>query len=76
VQTDLIVGADGLNSKVRPHNHPNVSSEYTGGRFTTGLLKKKTCVLSNTRYRVFSLGLWGSLRLGLQMRVDVVRFFA
>lgn len=41
MQTDLIVGADGLNSKVRPHNHPNVSSEYTGGMSTTGLLKKK-----------------------------------
>ncbi|KAE9379620.1 FAD/NAD(P)-binding domain-containing protein [Stipitochalara longipes BDJ] len=41
VQADLIVGADGVNSKIRPHIHPGVASEYTGGMFITGSLDRK-----------------------------------
>jgi 2-polyprenyl-6-methoxyphenol hydroxylase-like FAD-dependent oxidoreductase len=41
VHADLIVGADGVNSKIRPHIHPDVTSEYTGGMFITGSLNKK-----------------------------------
>jgi 2-polyprenyl-6-methoxyphenol hydroxylase-like FAD-dependent oxidoreductase len=40
-QADLIVGADGVNSKVRTHIHPDVASEYTGGMFITGSLDRE-----------------------------------
>jgi 2-polyprenyl-6-methoxyphenol hydroxylase-like FAD-dependent oxidoreductase len=41
VHADLIVGADGVNSRIRPHIHPDVMSEYTGGVFITGSLNRK-----------------------------------
>jgi 2-polyprenyl-6-methoxyphenol hydroxylase-like FAD-dependent oxidoreductase len=41
VKADLIVGADGVNSKIRPHIHPDVTSEYTGGMFITGSIHRK-----------------------------------
>jgi 2-polyprenyl-6-methoxyphenol hydroxylase-like FAD-dependent oxidoreductase len=41
VQADLIVGSDGVNSKIRPHIHPDITSEYTGGMFVTGSLDRK-----------------------------------
>jgi 2-polyprenyl-6-methoxyphenol hydroxylase-like FAD-dependent oxidoreductase len=41
VKADLIVGADSVNSKIRPHIHPDVTSEYTGGMFIAGSLDRK-----------------------------------
>lgn len=41
VQADLVVGADGVNSKVRSHIHPGVISEYTGGMFITGSMNRR-----------------------------------
>jgi len=41
VQADLVVGADGVNSKVRTHFHPDVRPEYTDGMFITGSLDRK-----------------------------------
>jgi 2-polyprenyl-6-methoxyphenol hydroxylase-like FAD-dependent oxidoreductase len=40
VEADLVVGADGVNSSIRTHIHPDVKPEYTGGMFITGSFKK------------------------------------
>jgi 2-polyprenyl-6-methoxyphenol hydroxylase-like FAD-dependent oxidoreductase len=40
VHGDVIVGADGVNSKIRPHILPDVMSEYTGGMFITASLNR------------------------------------
>jgi 2-polyprenyl-6-methoxyphenol hydroxylase-like FAD-dependent oxidoreductase len=40
VKADLIVGADGVNSKIRPHIYPDVTSECMGGIFITGSMHR------------------------------------